>query len=414
MSDNKLNGVVNEGHLSTLSNLRYLDVSNNSLSFNFSPKWVPPFHLQLFYARSCNFSIRFPMCLKHQRNLVYLDISIGSISNSIPEWIWLLPSLSNLNISHNKIHGELPISLPQFGRFFDLSFNNLSSPIPQFSPLVEVLVLSNNRFSGSISSLCETLQSQLLYLDMSSNLLTRKLPHCWMQFISLEVLILANNNFSGEIPSSIVTLKGIRTIHLNNNTLSGKIPTLMDSPFLKFVDYGQNNLYGMLLASIGRYLSNLIVLRLQSNKLHGNIPISLCKLSLPQILDLSHNNITGTIPHCFNNLSSLSNLTFPRDTISYETYPLYYWDAIFIENAMLNWEGEVFKYDKNLGLMTAIDLSGNHLTGEIPSSLTSLVALASLNLSRNNLTGFIPKNMGQMKCWNHLIYQAKMKRRFQD
>ncbi|KAI9117864.1 hypothetical protein K1719_011279 [Acacia pycnantha] len=397
MSDNKLNGVVNEGHLSMLSNLRYLDVSNNFLSFNFSPKWVPPFQLQTFFARSCNFSIGFPMWLKHQGELMELDMSSGSISDSIPEWICLLSSLLDLNISHNKIHGELPRSLPESGVYLDLSFNNLSGPMPQFSPQVLVLVLTNNRFSGSIYSLCATLQSQLLHLDMSNNLLTGKLPHCWRQFISLEVLILANNNFSGEIPYSIGTLKKIKTIHLNNNNFSGKIPTLMDSSSLKFIDYGQNNLYGKLPTWIGHYLPKLIVLRLQANKLHGNIPTSLCKLSLLQILDLSQNNITGTIPHCFNNLSALSNLTFPRNTISYDISASYAWYAVFIEKAILNWKGEVVKYDKNLGLMTAIDLSGNHLTGEIPSSLTSLVALASLNLSRNNLIGFIPKNMGQMK-----------------
>ncbi|KAI9117738.1 hypothetical protein K1719_011153 [Acacia pycnantha] len=396
MFDNKLNGMVNEGHLSTLSNLKILYVSNNFLSFNFSPKWVPPFQLNLFLARSCNFSIGFPMWLKHQRNLVDLDISSGSISYSIPEWIFLLPSLFYLNMSHNKIHGEFPRSLPQFPINLDLSFNNLSGPIPQFSLPIEVLLLSNNRLSGSISTLCATSPTRLRQLDMSSNLLTGKLPHCWRQFISLEVLILANNNFSGEIPSSIGTLKKIKTIHLNNNNFSGKIPSLMNSPNLQFIDYGQNNLYGKLPTWIGHNLSNLIVLRLQSNKFHGNIPTSLCKLSVLQILDLSKNDITGSIPHCFNNLSALSNLTFPRHTISYFIYAEYSWDALFIENAMLNWKGEVVKYDKNLGLMTAIDLSDNHLTGEIPSRMTSLVALASLNLSRNNLTGFIPKNMGQM------------------
>ncbi|KAI9091595.1 hypothetical protein K1719_028038 [Acacia pycnantha] len=397
MSDNKLDGVVNEGHLSTLSNLRYLDVSNNNfLSFKFSPNWVPPFQLQTFFARSCNFSIGFPIWLKHQWELMELDISSGLISDSIPDWIWLFPGLFYLNISHNLIHGESR-SLPKSGIIFDLSFNNLSGPIPKFSPQVQVLLLSNNRFSGTISSLCAASLSQLRHLDMSNNLLTGKLPHCWRQFISLEDLILANNNFSGEIPSSIGTLKEIQTIHLNNNNFSGKIPTLRDSQSLKFIDYGQNNLYGKLPTWIGHYLPKLIVLRLQANKFHGNIPISLCKLSLLQILDFSHNNITGTIPHCFNNLSALSNLTFPRDTISYLINASVSSDVLFIENAMLNWKGEDVKYEKNLGLMTSIDLSSNHLTGEIPRSMTSLVALASLNLSRNNLTGFIPKNMGQMK-----------------
>ncbi|XP_028805404.1 receptor-like protein EIX2 [Neltuma alba] len=400
MSDNKFNGVVNEVHLSTLSNLRSLDVSNNFLYFNFSFKWVPPFQLDEFYARSCNFSVGFPMWLKHQRELWALDISDGSISDSIPEWIWLFPYLSFLNISHNQIYGELPKSLPKSGIVWDFSFNNLSGAIPQFSRQVTSLFLSNNMFSGSISSLCATLQSRLRHLDMSSNLLSGKLPHCWSQFPFLAILILANNNFSGAIPSSIGALEFIETIHLNNNSFSGKIPSLMNSLLLEFIDFGQNNLYGELPTWIGLYLPNLIVLRLQSNQFQGNIPTSLCKLSLLQILDLSQNNITGTIPHCLSDLSALSNLLLPRNTISYIGdifYSQSQRSSVFIEYAMLNWKGKVVKYDKNLWLMTAIDLSGNHLTGEIPRSLTSLAALASLNLSRNNLTGFIPKNVGQMK-----------------
>ncbi|XP_028805405.1 receptor-like protein EIX2 [Neltuma alba] len=398
-----LNGPIPQslGHLHHLSDL---DISHNNLSGPFPKlhelssffKWVPPFQLDEFYARSCNFSVGFPMWLKHQRELWALDISNGSISDSIPEWIWLFPYLLFLDISHNQIYGELPKSLPKSGIVWDFSFNNLSGAIPQFSQEVTSLLLSNNMFSGSISSLCATLQSQLKDLDMSSNLLSGKLPHCWSQFPFLEALILANNNFSGSIPSSIGALENIETIHLNNNSFSGKIPSLR-FPVLEFIDFGQNNLYGELPTWIGLYLPNLIVLRLQSNQFQGNIPTSLCELSLLQILDLSQNNITGTIPYCLNNLSALSNLTFPRYTISYNVYVPLYEPSFFIEYAMLNWKGEVVKYDKNLGLMTAIDLSGNHLIGEIPSSLTSLVALASLNLSRNNLTGFIPKSMGQMK-----------------
>ncbi|XP_028786513.1 receptor-like protein EIX2, partial [Neltuma alba] len=404
LSKNNLTNDIGEA-ISHLCPLRELLLSFNNLSGPLrdwvpqSFKWVPPFQLQAFYARSCNFSVGFPMWLKHQRKLWALDISDGSISDSIPEWIWLFPYLSFLNISHNQIYGELPKSLPKSGIVWDFSFNNLSGAIPQFSQEVRVLFLSNNMFSGSISSLCATLQSRLHHLDMSSNLLSGKLPHRWSQFPYLAILILANNNFSGAIPSSIGALEFIETIHLNNNSFSGKIPSLMNSLFLNFIDFGQNNLYGELPTWIGLYLPNLIVLRLQSIQFQGNIPTSLCELSLLQILDLSQNNITGTIPHCLNNLNALSNLTFPRDTISYsmETLAFQQGSSFFIDYATLNWKGKFVKYDKNLGLMTAIDLSGNHLTGEIPSSLTSLVALASLNLSRNNLIGFIPKNMGQMK-----------------
>jgi EIX receptor 1/2 len=53
LSSNKLNGVINETHLSNLSQLISFDVSQNSLSFNLSSNWFPPFKLERLYASSC-------------------------------------------------------------------------------------------------------------------------------------------------------------------------------------------------------------------------------------------------------------------------------------------------------------------------------------------------------------------------
>jgi hypothetical protein len=47
--------------------------------------------------------------------------------------------------------------------------------------------------------------------------------------------------------------------------------------------------------------------------------------------------------------------------------------------------------------LKSIDLSSNHLTGEIPTKMDYLFGLISLNLSRNNLTGEISSNIGYLK-----------------
>jgi EIX receptor 1/2 len=69
----------------------------------------------------------------------------------------------------------------------------------------------------------------------------------------------------------------------------------------------------------------------------------------------------------------------------------------FNDKEILALKGYNREYETNLGYWTTIDLSCNHLTGEIPQSITKLVALAGLNLSWNNLTGFIPSNIGHME-----------------
>ncbi|KAF7801458.1 receptor-like protein EIX2 [Senna tora] len=425
LSHNNLSGVLPE--FDGLSSLQSLDLSNNKLTefsrntfgqvsslvvlvlSSNSSDWVPSFQLYQLYASSCIIGPDFPKWLKYQTNVESLDFSDGQISNAVPQWIWLSPSLTYLNLSGNKIHGELPKSLPKIKLgpsampyTWDLSSNKFSGPISYFPPNALLLDFSNNQFSGSISSFCATPQSKLGYFDLSNNLLSGSLPDCnWERLEYLGILNLANNDFSGRIPNSIGTLKNIVSVHLNNNKFFGEMPSLMNSPNLAFIDLGQNNLHGELPMWIGHSMPKLIGLRLQENKFQGSIPTCLCNMPLLQILDLSHNNFTGRIPHCLHNLSSLSNVTFSRKIMSYNLEENFMnsesRSTLIIDIAKLAWKGKYIEYGKNLGLMTTIDLSCNHLEGEIPRSIITLVALASLNLSRNDLTGFIPSKMGEMK-----------------
>ncbi|KAJ7949606.1 putative Leucine-rich receptor-like kinase family protein, partial [Quillaja saponaria] len=409
LHSNSFNSVITEALLSKLPNLSRLDVSHNLFSFNLSSAWIPPFQLETISMSSCILGPNFPKWLKNQRALVNLDISNCGISESIPKWLWDLSlGLTYLNLSHNKIHGELPNfslrNVKQDFQQFDLSSNYLSGPIPKFPPNTSLLNLSKNKFSGSLYSLCTTLGPKLSFLDLSNNLLSRAPPDCWKGFKELRVMFLENNNFSGHIPTSIGSLQQIKTLHLSNNTFSGEIPTLKDCKELEFIDLGDNQLAGEIPAWIGQNLPNLIVLRLRSNKLYGSIPVTLCNVSALQLLDLSQNNISGKIPDCLNNLTALSHdMKIFRETISHT----YFYngnyiinDAIggyFVDHAVVTWKGEELEYGNTLGLVKSIDFSGNNLTGKIPPSLASLVRLISLNLSRNSLMGFIPNGIGQLK-----------------
>ncbi|KAG2311442.1 hypothetical protein Bca52824_022999 [Brassica carinata] len=73
-----------------------------------------------------------------------------------------------------------------------------------------------------------------------------------------------------------------------------------------------------------------------------------------QTLDLSYNNITG----------SISGLTIPLSSC---------------------------------GSWSSIDLSGNGISGFVPVPLTNCTKLKSLNLSHNNFDGQIPKSLGELK-----------------
>ncbi|TKY50123.1 Receptor protein 12 [Spatholobus suberectus] len=276
-SSNMLKGIISEAYLLSLSRLEILDLSQNSLSFNLNPNWVPPFQLLTLSASLCLLGPQFPTWLKYQRKLEELQISNTSIIDSLPKWFWdISASLSYLNVSHNKLSGVLPKSIPSikttYFSIWDFSFNNLSGSVPSFPPDKLALFLSNNMFSGSASFICEMSPSYLLYLDLSSNLLVGPLPDCWEKFQGLTVLNLANNCLSGRIPKSFGTLRQVESMHLNNNNFSGEIPSLTLCRSLKFIDFGDNNLQGTLPTWIGHNLLQLIVLRLRANKIQGNIP----------------------------------------------------------------------------------------------------------------------------------------------
>jgi len=69
-------------------------------------------------------------------------------------------------------------------------------------------------------------------------------------------------------------------------------------------------------------------------------------------------------------------------------------DHDFMESVQLVMKRIEYEYRNTLGLVLAIDLSCNGLSGEIPEEVTSLHGLLS---SKNHLHGKIPKKIGTMK-----------------
>ncbi|GAY58675.1 hypothetical protein CUMW_188800 [Citrus unshiu] len=259
LSNNTLFGSLFEIHFAKLSKLKSFDVSQNSLSLNVSPDWIPPFQLKELNLESCNLAT----------HLQYLDLSSNNFYGPLPP------------LSSNELYG---------------------------------IDLSNNSFSGSIFQfLCHRLKEskELEILDLGENILSREIPDCWMTFQSLEVLNLGNNNFTGNLPLSIGTLSSLQSLHLQKNTLFGKIP--------ESIDISENNFSGGIPAEVtkllalqslnwshnhftGRFPENIGAMRsLESidfsyNKLYGEIPQSTSSLTFLNHLNLSYNNLSGKIP----------------------------------------------------------------------------------------------------------------------
>ena len=395
LGHNSFEGFISEAHFSELTKLKYLDLSNTSLVFNFSSDWVPPFQLEKIALWSCQLGPQFPKWLQTQKNCIWLDISNSGISDSLFNSYWIFsPRLIYMNMSHNQISGHIPnLSLEFSSRpTIDLSSNKLEGEIPSFLFKVTHLDISNNLFSEPALFLCTTNNRNLSILDLSNNQLLGELPNCWMHFEGLKILNLANNRFHGKIPNSIGSLLGIEILDLGNNSFTGELPSsLKNCTKLKFVNLRDNKLSGKIPMWLGSSHPDLVVLFLRSNHFFGSIPSHLCHLTHLQLLDLALNHISGSIPKCINNLTAL---TSPISTIGH----LYKGPLDFFhcdDLAFWLWKGR--DLSSNLGQIKSIDLSSNKLTGPIPREIMELVGLISLNLSRNLLTRRITAEIGALR-----------------
>ncbi|CAN1347037.1 Probable LRR receptor-like serine/threonine-protein kinase At3g47570 [Linum perenne] len=281
--------------------------------------------------------------------------------------------------------------------------------------------------SGSLSPHIGNL-SFLTDLVIYNNSFTNGIPPEIGRLQRLEVIGLLNNSFTGVIPSNISACSALVKFHVAYNGLEGELPWQMGSMnMLQFLIVAGNNLRGIIPPSYGN-LSSLQMFAAADNHLTGTIPHGFGQLKNLRSLSVALNGFTGSIPPSLSNASNLiefqmqdNNFTgsMPSmgssrnlmrffiqnnslgtglaDDLSFISSLTNASSLVFIDIADNNFGGTIPEHIGNLATtLTTLQLSGNKITGRIPSGIENLVSLYKFEAFQNNLSGTIPSTIGNM------------------
>ncbi|KAF3531721.1 hypothetical protein DY000_02043460 [Brassica cretica] len=440
--DNRFNGILEFGNISSPPKLRTLNVRNNNLRGPI-PATISKF-INLVLLRISHYNTQGPVdfsIFSHLKLLQVLDLSYLNTTTAIDlnDFLSYFKRLGVLDLSGNHVTATNKSPVPVSPLLHQLHLSGCGiTKLPEFvrNKHMSVLNISNNKIKGQVPGWLWTLP-KLRYLDLSNNTFTG-FKSSTKHGLSLKYLLASDNNFTGKIPSFICDLRGLSILDLSNNNFSGVIPPCMENlkrtlevlslrqnrlhgglpenmfEILTTLDVGHNKLTGKLPKSLinSSYLQvlnvesnffndtfpfwlsslpQLKILVLRSNAFHG--PIHDTSFPKLQIVDISHNHFNGSLSSdYFVNWTAMSSLgtTYDQPDEMYMGVS-YYHDSMVLMNKGLEME-----LVRILKIYTAVDFSGNKFEGEIPSSIGLLKELHVLNLSNNAFSGHIPSSMGNL------------------
>lgn len=163
------------------------------------------------------------------------------------------------------------------------------------------------------------------------------------------------------------------------------------------LDLSYQNVTGSIPATI-RNLPNLRELALSGNLISGTIPKEIGELTDLEHLRLEFNSLEGPIPREIGSLSELRTLALSYNFLS-GTIPPEIANLSSLEElglALNALEGSIPSSIGQLLQLEGLDLYGNELTGAIPAGIAALPALVYVDLSLNALSGPLPSNLGAL------------------
>ncbi|ONI22866.1 hypothetical protein PRUPE_2G155600 [Prunus persica] len=240
-------------------------------------------------------------------HLQHLDLNeINFTGSQFPNFIGSLTNLRYLDLSSTNLGGKFP---SQVGNLTNLVYLDLRGMTLQIVDLY-----SNRLNTSSIFVWLSNYNTSLVHLDLSWNLLAGSIPDFFGNMSSLVQLDLSFNQLEVEEPHSFARLCSLQELCLSSNNLSGQLSKFVQILFstcaqnsLEILDLSGNDLAGSLPDLT--HLSSLVSLTISYNQLSGGIPESIGLMSKLQTIEFNMNSLEGVISEVhFSNLSKLQYL----------------------------------------------------------------------------------------------------------
>ncbi|GLT59083.1 hypothetical protein SLA2020_319230 [Shorea laevis] len=382
--------------------LKYLNLANRNFSGELSHSIGNLKLLEELNLGKCQFYGSIPRSLANLTKITYLDFGYNLLQGQIPDVFGNMHKLTYLSLFNNSFGGEIPTSIFNLTdlTYLSLSSNNLTGPLPH--NISELLFLhefrmDNNFITGCVQSWLFSLPS-LSHLDLRNNRLIGPIDHVEMPNLILKDVYLSNNKISGSIPSSFFHLVNLSTVDLSSNNLSGTITANMLSKLVNLgtLDLSSNSLLS--LSNNGTVVNcsfpNLYYLKFSSCNIH-KFPSFIRKAERLGVLDISNNKIFGQIHKWEIEGMSLAILNLSYNFLTgIDLFGFRHLKTVDLRSNLL--QGSLSIRSTTWDYMEQLFISGNNLTGEIPSSYCNLISLRILDLANNSLGGKIPECLGNL------------------
>lgn len=378
-----------------LTSLRQLFFDSNELEGTIPTSLGGLVRLRYFYLRYNGFTGTIPNTFGYMHEMIELIFFQNQLTGTIPENFGNMVNLQYFDVGDNHLHGAVP------GAFSNKTY-------------LQYLHLDENMLTGTLSPELGSLPT-LIELVLNSNHMYGSIPTALAQLSTLELLLIQYNHFTGSIVGVFnATSQGmLSTVKINNNQLSGELNTqVLLLPRLRILVAGTNCFTGSLPQEL------CTASRLETLSLDGLSSASTCRDPILPGISKSYlipNSFSATVPACLFQLQRLVTLHLSGIGLS-GGLP----GAIPIGAALVDLG---LSHNKLTGpiphtfqqkLWFALDLSYNRLSGTLKSDFasgrftptnhsiigTNLSAYTndvSVSLENNRLSGRIPSRVQHLQ-----------------